>query len=99
MTKDISSETLNALLRELELPDTTKFSGYVIYLPDEEEFLHSIVEAQDKTVRKFCDSPEHAKTYNTKLSASKDAEKCKQRTDICYLLELDNQLMITPVDL
>ena len=96
---DISSETLNALLRELELSDSTKFSGYVIHLPDEDEFLHSIVETKVKTVRKFCDTPEHAKVYNTKISASKDAEKCKQRTDICYLLELDNQLMITPVDL
>lgn len=96
--KEINSDPLNAVLRELDLPDSTKFCGYVIHLPDNEEFLHSISETKIKTVRKFCDTPEHAKRYKTKFSAAQDAKKCKQKTDICYLLELDEQLMITPAD-
>jgi hypothetical protein len=94
----MKSDVIQDLFEELELPNTAKFKGYVIHLPKEEEFLHSTQETNVKMVKRFCKSPEHAKLYKSAKTASQEASKCKQSTDICYLIESEGQFLVTPVD-
>lgn len=94
----MKSDVIQNLFEELELPSTAKFKGYVIHLPEEDEFLHSIEETNVKTVKRFCKSPEHAKLYKRAKTASQEASKCTQSTEICYLIESEDKLLVTPVD-
>lgn len=94
----IQDDKISAVIKEIGLPDTAKFCGYVIHLPNEDEFVADIIETQASVVRKFCNLPELAKRYQDTKKALKDAKHCKQETMICFLFDSGAQYFVTEID-
>lgn len=85
---------VQALIEEFGLPEDAKYLGYVVHLPVEDEFLHSLQETKDAVLKKFTPTPELAKVFFSKRKASIAARRLKQQTNVCYLFDIGNQLVI-----
>ncbi len=92
------NEDITRVLNEIGLPETTKYLGYVVHLPEEDEFLMDIKETASKVLRRFAKLPEMAKRYQSLTKAKSDAKKCKQETLICYLFETQQRFYVAEID-
>lgn len=78
------------------LPETCQFHGYVVHLPDTDEFLAgSGVTAPGVSAFKYGASPDHAKTWSSYRDAERAAAQIKKhRTVVAYLFDNDNQWLL-----
>ncbi len=84
-------------IKELGLPNDSKFLGYVVHLPAEEEFLSKIIESKECIQKVFAKTPELAIVYSDHKKAIKDSKKCKQETLVCLLFDIGDQLIIIDI--
>lgn len=85
------------VLQELGLPAESKFRGYIVRLPIEDEFLSLSGATPAVTAKTFCKTPEAAKIYDDPAQAAKDAKSCKQRAEVCLLFEVGKQYAVAPI--
>lgn len=78
------------------LPDSCRFHGYVVHLPDTDEFLlNSSVAAPGVSVLQYGARPDHAKTWASYRDAERMAAQIKKhRTVVAYLFDNDNQWLL-----
>ncbi|MGC5887707.1 hypothetical protein [Ralstonia pseudosolanacearum] len=78
------------------LPETCRFHGYVVHLPDTDEFLvNGGVTAPGVSVFQYGSSPDHAKTWSSYRDAERAAAQIKKhRTMVAYLFDNDNQWLL-----
>lgn len=94
----VRERLVDEVIQELGLPAGTKFLGYVIYLPDEDEFLGFIKETSTKIQRGFVKAPGGAKVYEFYRRALRDSGRCKQKAEPNLLFDLGDHLAAVPVD-
>ena len=76
------------------IPTHAKFSGYVIYILETDEFIHSSSHDEDIELTGYTQSPIHAEKYSEFENAKKKAQCCKYGTEIEPLFESDTQYYI-----
>jgi hypothetical protein len=82
----------------LRLPSGSEFCGYIVHLPDSDEFLALISDRPDITTRGFVKSPGYAKIYEDYRDAIRDANKCRNRVIVCLLIDNDDNFIVAPCD-
>jgi hypothetical protein len=85
-------------IKNLGLPSNSKFLGYVVHLPDQDEFLAFSEENELLERSVFSQTPELAKIYDDYHSALKDSSACKYKAEPWLLFDSDNKLIIAPID-
>lgn len=84
--------------KRLNLPEGTKFRGYVINLPDRDEFLSIFEETEALVNTAYAKVPDLAKVFNSIESAVEVAEEItKHRLHICLVFESDKQYVTQAV--
>ena len=94
----VHERPVSEVIQKLGLPADSKFLGYVIHLPNEDEFLGSIKETSRVIKRAFVDNPRSAKVYQSYKRALRDAAKCRQKAEPNLLFDIGEQLAAVPVD-
>ncbi|WP_372995630.1 hypothetical protein [Marinobacter sp.] len=94
----VSERPIEEVIAELGLPPESKFMGYVVHLPNEDEFLAFLKETSTAIKRGFVKSPSGAKVYQSYKRALRDAGKCKQKAEPNLLFDIGNHLAAVPVD-
>ena len=56
----LKQRTLEDVRRELGMPDSAEFLGYVVHIPATDEFLHSVKDAGGAVTRSFARTPDLA---------------------------------------
>jgi hypothetical protein len=85
---------IEEMVTEAGLPDTTKFMGYVVRLPESDEFLHSVKYAGDMAARKWALRPEMAKVYKRKDKAHQEIKRYGPKAGIGYLFDIGDKYFV-----
>ena len=94
----VRERSVEEVIEELGLPPETKYLGYVVYLPNEDEFLGFIKETSRAIKRGFVKTPSGAKVYQSYKKALRDAGRCKQKAEPNLLFDIGDHLAAVPVD-
>jgi hypothetical protein len=94
----VHERPVDEVIKELGLPAETKYLGYVVYLPKENDFLGFIKETSSAIKRGFVKTPSGAKVYQSYKKALRDAGRCKQKAEPNLLFDIGDQLAAVPVD-
>lgn len=90
--------TIEEAKKRLNLSEGTEFRGYVINLPDTDEFLSTFEETEALVNIAYAKIPDLAKVFHSIESAVEVAEEItKHRLLICLLFESDKQYFTQPV--
>lgn len=90
--------TIEETKKHLNLPEGSEFKGYVIHLPDTDEFLSVFEETEAMVNTAYAKIPDLAKVFQSIESAVEVAEEItKHRLFICLLFESDKQYLTQPV--
>ena len=89
--KAVSIETVK---EELGLPDTAEFLGYVIHLPEKDEFIGGIKD--DKFMKKWAwvKTPELALRFDDFKKAVKERGDCNGNPVIALLFDVDDKYYV-----
>lgn len=91
---------INHLIKEMNLPKTTKFIGYGIHIPQRDEFLAKAEETNIGSVNIYTKTPEMAKTWETAKEAIQQVKEIQNKyNDACVvaLIDVENQIaVLTP---
>jgi len=68
---------VHEIRRELDLPGDARFCGFLIYIPETEEYLYEVDDSTDEASRAFGSSPQWARRFSTFTEVRKLA-----RTDL-----------------
>ena len=90
--------TIEEAKKRLDLPEGNEFRGYVINLPDTDEFLSTFEETEALVNTAYAKIPDLAKVFHSIESAVEVAEEItKHKLLICLLFESDKQYFTQPV--
>jgi len=95
---NVRERPVDEVIKELGLPAETKFLGYVVHLPNEDEFLGFIKETSSTIKRGFVKTPSGAKVYQSHKKALRDAGRCKQQAELNLLFDIGDHLAAVPFD-
>lgn len=90
----IKDAYIKQIIKELELPSDTKFAGYVVHLPESDEFLASIEEDEYMENRMWSKIPDIAKCYKSLDKAKKEAKRYGKGANACVLLDTGPQYFV-----
>jgi hypothetical protein len=93
----VEERKVKEVIEELGFPVDSKFLGYVIHLPVEDEFLALLKETSLVIKRGFVKTPEAAKIYQSYKRALRDSGKCKQKAEPNLLFDIGTQYAAVPV--
>ncbi|WP_081556800.1 hypothetical protein [Chromobacterium haemolyticum] len=82
------------LIQELGLPPDSKYMGYVIHNPDQDDYLATIEERSDQTFRAYVRSQETALRFMDYAEACRVAEGITKKTQVGVLFDVGNQLYV-----
>jgi len=86
--KKYTKQKINFIIEEFELPRNTKFVGYVINMPESDEFLAEIKKDRGMKLYKWSETPEIAIKFKIYEKAKRIIDQYdKQRAVICLLLD------------
>lgn len=91
MIKDVY---IRQVIKDLGLPSETKFVGYVVHLPDSDEFLAMIEENEYLENRAWSKIPDLAKRYKSLDKARKEARRYGKGANACILLDAGEQYVL-----
>lgn len=90
--------TIAELHEKYGLPENAVFCGYVIHLPESDEFLAELIINSSFTQRLFSKTPEMAKVFQTYKKAEKAGKHCKQRCNVGLLFDIGDQYYVLGSD-
>lgn len=85
---------VDALIQELGLPPDSKYMGYVIHNPDQDDYLATVDESNDQIFRSYARSPETALRFMNYAEACGVAESITKNTQIGVLFDVGSQLYV-----
>lgn len=84
------------LKKDLGLPESAEFCGYLVHIVEADEFLAHYIDSPEKTERAFVKSPEIALRFETFSEAFKIARPYKKEV-VVGLFDLGSQLYVFEV--
>lgn len=94
---DLKPRNLKDTIKELGLPENTSFNGYVVHLPEPDEFLATLEENNIVVRRAFARTPTLAMNFDNVEEAIQIVNDLDYHAQVCALLETDSQLIIEGV--
>jgi hypothetical protein len=91
-------QILEGLREEYGFPENAKFCGYIVHLPESDEFLADIKITSSSSVRAFAKLPDYAKLFRHQADAEKAAKHCKQKTYVAFLIDIGKQFCVIGLD-
>lgn len=91
-------EFSNDALKKRGLPNNSKFIGYVVHLPNSDEFLALYQVTTSHIQRAFSKSPEHALKYKNLKKAIKHAQLVNQRAEVWLAFDTGKHITISPIE-
>ncbi|MGZ8919141.1 MAG: hypothetical protein ACXW0T_13055 [Methylobacter sp.] len=85
---------IEAVKEELGLPDTAEFLGYVIHLPDKDEFLGDVKDNAAMKSWAWVKTPELALRFDDFKKAVKERQDCKGNPIIALLFDVDDKYFV-----
>lgn len=81
--------------RQLGLPHSAQFLGYVVHQPDLDEFLYEVINLPDACYRSWASMPDLAKIYTTYNAARHDADAYGKGALVALLFEAGNKYCVS----
>lgn len=96
---EIKLTPIEEVIKECGLPDNTEFLGYVIHLPQSDEFLLKMkkIHNDGSNIKAWSKTPEICKRYQSYQKALKDCKKVGKGSKVCVLLDAGNALYAPPI--
>lgn len=85
---------IDDLIQELGLPVDSKYMGYVLHNPEQDDYLATIQEQGDRILRSYTKSPETALRYIDYSEACRVADGIAKKTQIGVLFDVGSQLYV-----
>lgn len=79
---------------ELGIPNEADLIGYVVHLPESDEFLSQIEDTSDLIHRTWAKTPELALRYEDFHKAKFEVERYGKGSVVALLFDLDDQMMV-----
>lgn len=92
-------KTLKEIIEECGFPKDTQFLGYVIHLPETDEFLAQFkkIHHDGSNIKMWSKTPGISKKYMSLKRAFKDVKKLKKNVEICALLDTGDAYISQPI--
>ncbi len=81
---------IQEVIKDASLPNDSKFMGYVVRRPIDDEFLHTVKYDGEMEARTWSHAPEMAKIYKTKKKANKEVTRYGKDAMLGYLFDAGN---------
>jgi len=92
----MKKDTINELIKGMNLPDTTKFLGYSIHLQEEDEFLMEYeIKPGLLTNMWWTKQPETAKYFKSIKKVEKIKDKIKPEANVVCVFDTGPQIIVT----
>ena len=90
--------SITEVMEKLGIPSGSKYLGYVVHLPMEDEFL-AFYASKNNTIQKgFSKSPESALKYKKYKKALRHAKSCNKKAEVWLSFDTGGQIIISPVE-
>lgn len=76
------------------LPLSSEFIGFVIHLPEKDEFISYYKETNNLKQTLYHNTPEHAIKFKSYKKAKKTAKKCKHYTEVFMAYDCGRHIVI-----
>jgi hypothetical protein len=93
----IEQVSLAEVRKQLRLPESAEFLGYVVHLPVSDEFLALSQKGKGIAKRAFVQTPQLARLYDDYHAALRDAAECKQKAEVGVLFDVGDQLFYASI--
>lgn len=94
----IEKTNISTVIKELGLPKSSVYLGYVIHQPESDDFLAAITIVADSSKRIFCKHPDVAKRYVSYNDALNEANRCILKAEVLILFDTGDEFHVAPVD-
>lgn len=89
---------ISDLIKEHGLPENSKFIGFVVHLPDKDEFLADVEYHPGYENRMWSKVPDLAKLYKTQKKAEKEIKRYGKSACVAMLLDSGSQYIVMKED-
>lgn len=90
---------IKEIIKAFKLPKKSKFMGFVVHLPDSDEFLAFSEEKDgDMELRAFSKTPDHAHIFKDYEKALSESKSCSQWAIVCILIDMKKQWIVVSYD-
>lgn len=84
-------------IRKLGLPEGTVFHGYVVHLPDSEQFLAGVERVGVETRRSYAHRPDQAEIHQHAADARDRARECPGSAEVWEVFSCAGRYYVAPV--
>ena len=95
----INKLDIKKIVSNMGLPKKSKYLGYIIHLPVEDEFLGMVHDGDDLELRGFTKSPEIALKFTSFNEALTESQKCKGHAEVWLAFDIGSQVITCPADI
>jgi hypothetical protein len=82
-----------AEIAEMGFPSDSQFTGYVVFVPDTDDYLMEVVDKGDQIHRTYCRSPEPAIRFFERERAEQAAKSLPKKATVGLLFDVGTQLV------
>lgn len=94
----IEQTPIEDVIKELGLPENSEYMGYVIHLPETDEFLAKVKwDKHGSGSFMISKTPEIAKQYWNYKKALKDSERYGKNSKVCILFDAGDRYYAPPI--
>ncbi len=90
---------IKEFIEEADLPSNTKFLGFVVHLPETDEFLKRAVYGKGFENREWASIPDLAKIYKVEKKAENEVKNYGENATVACLLDTGNQYVLAHKDM
>ena len=85
---------MDEFIKYSSFPNNTKFLGFVINLPENDEYLAVVKKSKLGNLYGWSNTPENAKLFSTYVDAEKFLDEYQKTGIVCLLFDLGKQLSV-----
>lgn len=93
-SQGMSQYNIEDLKKELNLPKEAQFLGYVVHLPDTDEFLHNLIENDMGVMKTIAKLPDMAMIFDDIELAIKATNEFNYKARVCLLFDVGSQYLV-----
>lgn len=90
---------IQEFIKDSDLPENSKLLGYVVNIPDSDEYLADIHFGDGVVNKTIAKIPALAKVFDDIEDALKARDEFSYPVDICLMFETDQQYLVLPIPL
>lgn len=87
--------SIKEVVKELGLPKGTQFDGFIVHLPESDEFLAMSIEDEYSEQRAWIPMPDMAHRYKSQEEAEAEVKKYDKGAVVCLLFDTGDQYIVS----